>query len=110
MIHHLLRIQTTGACLAVTGGVKGAPCWCGRAQDSTDPPHHPLPAATRCLSAAAAAGLVRAEVLSALINTAVIVVLAGYLVYEGIRRIMCTCTCRVDPQLVDLTHDSPVTT
>jgi Co/Zn/Cd efflux system component len=32
--------------------------------------------------------LVRAEVLSALINTGVIVLLAGYLVYEGIRRIM----------------------
>jgi Co/Zn/Cd efflux system component len=38
-----------------------------------------------------AAGLVRAEVLSALINTGVIVVLAAYLVYEGVRRIMSEC-------------------
>lgn len=33
-------------------------------------------------------GLVRAEVLSALINTGVIVMLAAYLVYEGVRRII----------------------
>ena len=33
-------------------------------------------------------GLVRAEVLSALINTGVIVVLAAYLIYEGIHRIV----------------------
>eukprot|EP00952_Eustigmatos_sp_NYUAD-ZCMA_P000538 2078-Eustigmatos_ZCMA.PRE.1 len=33
-------------------------------------------------------GMVRAEVLSALINTGVIVLLAAYLCYEGVRRIM----------------------
>lgn len=51
-------------------------------------------------------GLVRAEVLSALINTGVIVMLAAYLVYEGVRRIIselvfggwmyvlvCVCMC-----------------
>lgn len=48
-------------------------------------------------------GLVRAEVLSALINTGVIVMLAAYLVYEGVRRIIsestvvcvdaCICVC-----------------
>lgn len=110
MIHHLLRIQTTGASGSPWRGQRGR--LAGVVGHRTRLTHAItlLPAATRCLSAAAAAGLVRAEVLSALINTAVIVVLAGYLVYEGIRRIMCTCTCRVDPQLVDLTHDSPVTT
>lgn len=42
-------------------------------------------------------GLVRAEVLSALINTGVIVVLAAYLVYEGVRRIMSWFNGTADP-------------
>ncbi len=36
-------------------------------------------------------GLVRAEVLSALTNTGVIVMLAAYLIYEGVRRIISAC-------------------
>ena len=42
-------------------------------------------------------GLVRAEVLSALINTGVIVVLAAYLIYEAIRRIVSWCQGTAEP-------------
>jgi len=42
-------------------------------------------------------GLVRAEVLSALINTGVIVVLAAYLIYEGIYRIVAWCKGTAEP-------------